>query len=94
MDNKRRIYRLLEHYINEFRKDAVEGFYGKGSTVKIHNITFTQKTKSAVVEVVIVLGDVITESQMDEHMATTLVSNAMIYFYPEVSIHLIYRWDV
>ena len=80
MDNKRRVYRLLEYYINEFRKEAVEGFYGKGSKIKIHNITFTQRTKSAVVEVVIVLGDVITESQMDEKMATILVSNAMRYF--------------
>ena len=35
MDNKRRIYRLLERYINEFKKDAVESFYGKGSTIKI-----------------------------------------------------------
>lgn len=94
MDNKRRVYRLLERYINEFKKDAVESFYGKGSTIKIHNITFTQRTKSAVVEVVIVLGDVITESVMDEKMATALVSNAMRYFDSDLSIHLVYRWDV
>ena len=84
----------MERYINEFKKDAVESFYGKGSTIKIHNITFTQKTKSAVVEVVIVLGDVITESVMDEKMATTLVDNAMRYFDFDLSIHFICRWDV
>ena len=94
MDNKRRFYRLMEKYINGIKKDAVEGFYGKGSTIKIHNVTFTQKSKSAVIEAVIVLGDVITESQMNEKMATALISDAMTYFFPELSNHLIIRWDV
>jgi len=72
----------------------VEGFYGKGSTIKIHNVTFTQKSKSAVIEAVIVLGDVITESQMNEKMATALISDAMTYFFPDLSNHFIIRWDV
>jgi hypothetical protein len=94
MDNKRRFYRLLEKYINGIKKDAVESFYGKGSTIKIHNVTFTQQSRSAVIEAVIVLGDVITESQMDEKMATALISDAMTYLFPELSNHLIIRWDV
>jgi hypothetical protein len=37
---------------------------------------------------------VITESQMNEKMATVLISDAMTYFFPELSNHLIIRWDV
>ena len=37
-DKKRRLYRLIEVYINEFRGDAVEEMYGKGTKIKIHNI--------------------------------------------------------
>jgi hypothetical protein len=94
MDNKRRFYRLIEKYINDDKKDVVESFYGKGSTIKIHNVSFAQQSRSAVIEFVIVLGDVITESQMDEKMGITLISNAMTYFYPELSTHFICRWDV
>lgn len=92
MDNKRRFYRLLEFYINEQNKESVETWYGKGSVIKIHNITFTQK-KSAVIEIVIVLGDIISETLMNEKMATVLVSDGLGYFFPELSIHLIHRWD-
>jgi len=92
MDNKRRVYRLLERYINECNKESVEGWYGKGSVVKIHNMTFTQK-KSVVIEIVIVLGDVISESVMDEKMASVLISEGLVYFFPGMSIHLIHSWD-
>jgi hypothetical protein len=55
-------------------------------------MTFTQK-KSVVIEIVIVLGDVISEAVMDERMATVLVSDGLGYFFPELSVHLIHRWD-
>ena len=64
MDNKRRFYRLLEFYLNDYNKESVESYYGKGSRVKIRNVTFTQKTKSIVLEVVIVLGEIISETVM------------------------------
>jgi hypothetical protein len=92
MDNKRRVYRLLEVFINECNKETVETWYGKGSVIKIHNMTFTQK-KSVVIEIVIVLGDVISEAVMDERMASLLISEGLVYFFPGLSIHLIHSWD-
>ena len=92
MDNKRRVYRLLEGFINESNKESVETWYGKGSIIKIHNMNFTQK-KSVVIEIVIVLGDVISESVMDERMASALISEGFVYFFPGMSIHLIHSWD-
>jgi transcriptional regulator CtsR len=92
MNNKRRVYRLLEHYINDCNKESVEGWYGKGSVIKIHNMNFTQQ-KSVVIEIVIVLGDVISEAVMDERMASLLISEGLVYFFPGLSIHLIHSWD-
>ena len=40
MDNKRRLYRLIEGYLNEYKKDVVESFYGKGSSIKINRVDF------------------------------------------------------
>ena len=37
-DKKRKLYRLIEHYINDFRGEAVEEMYGKGTKIKIHNM--------------------------------------------------------
>ena len=93
MDNKRRFYRLFEFYLNDLNKSSVEGWYGKGSLIKINNVTFTQQIKSIVIEVTIILGEIISESLMDETMASVLISDGMIYFFPELSIKIIYNWD-
>jgi hypothetical protein len=93
MDNKRRFYRLLERYVNEMNKESVEAWYGKGSIIKVNHVTFTQKTRSIVIEITIVLGEIISEALMDEKMAITLISDGMVYFYPELSLHVIHSWD-
>lgn len=93
MDNKRRFYRLLEFYLNDYNKESVESYYGKGSRIKIRNVGFTQKTKSVVLEVTIVLGEIISETVMVESMAEALISEALVYFFPELSVNIIYSWD-
>ena len=93
MDNKRRFYRLFEFYLNDLNKSSVEDWYGKGSSIKVNNVTFTQQNKSIVIEVTIILGETISESLMDERMAKVLISDGMIYFFPEISIKIIYNWD-
>ena len=40
MDNKRRLCRLIERFVNDFQGEAVESIYGKGSTIKIHTVDF------------------------------------------------------
>ena len=40
MDNKRRLCRLIERFVNDFQGEAVESIYGKGSTIKIHTADF------------------------------------------------------
>ena len=37
---KKRLSKLIEIYINDFKKYAVEEIYGKGSVIKIKNIDY------------------------------------------------------
>jgi hypothetical protein len=94
LDKKRRLYRLLETYINDFRGDAVQEIYGKGTKVKIHNINFGTTSKSIFIESIIILGDTINESIMDKSLVDIIIQDAMVYFYPEFSLRSYVRFDV
>jgi hypothetical protein len=94
MDKKRRLYRLIESYINDFQKDAVQEMYGKGSYIKIHTLNFSVTKSVVLLEAVIILGDLITEQQMDRNLADILIQDALVYFFPETSVKTYVRFDV
>jgi hypothetical protein len=94
MDNKRRLYRLIEKYVNEYKGDAVESIYGKGSSIKIHTITFGVTNNVILLEVVVILGETINEEIMDNSLAEVLIQDSMIYFFPEHQIKTYIRFDV
>jgi hypothetical protein len=94
MDNKRRLYRLLEVYLNGFKSDLVESIYGKTSYIKVHTVTFGISDNSVLVELVVILGDVINEEVLDTSLAEVLIKDALIYFWPEKKIRTLVRWDV
>ena len=94
MDNKRRLYRLLEVYLNGFKGDLVENIYGKKSLIKVHTVTFGISDNSVLVELVVVLGDVINEETLDTSLAEVLIQDALVYFWPEKKIRTLVRWDV
>lgn len=94
-DKKRRFFRLVESYINDYQKDAVELIYGKDSKIKIHNWGNNNKGDVLYFEIVIILGDTINESVMDKSMAEELLKDAIVYFYPEVQrVICMTRFDV
>ncbi len=94
MDNKRRLYRLIEKYINDFKGDAVESIYGKGSSIKVHTVTFGISDNSVLVEVIVLLGETINEEILDTSLAEILIQDALVYFFPEQQIKTLIRWDV
>ena len=94
MDRKRKLSRLMESYINDFRGDAVQEIYGKGSYIKIHNLNFSVTQQSVLLEAVIILGDLITEEHIDRKLADVLIQDATVYFFPEYSIKTYVRFDV
>lgn len=94
MDNKRRFYRLIEKYINEFKGDAVKLIYGEGSFIKIHTISFGVTTNVIQLEAVVVLGEVINEDVIDNSLAETLIRESLFYFFPNCLVKTYIRFDV
>lgn len=94
MDNKRRLYRLIEKYINDFKGDAVESIYGKGSSIKVHTISFGVTSKTMILEAIVILGDTINEETIDNSLAEVLIRDSMVYFFPEHHIRTYIRFDV
>jgi hypothetical protein len=94
MDNKRRLFRLIETYLNEFKGELVESIYGNRSRIKVHTVNFGVSDNSVLVELVVVLGSTINEDTLDTSLAEILVQEALVYFFPEKNIKTIIRWDV
>lgn len=91
---KKRLSKLIEIYINDFKKYAVEEIYGKGSVIKIKNIDYITNGKFLAIEAVIILKDTINESSFDRALADYLIQDALVYMYPEKSVKIYVDWDV
>jgi len=94
-NNKKRFSRLIEKYVNDYKKEEIEEFYGLGTTVKIHSINYSNHpVQTILIECIIVLGNVISEEILDRKMVDYLVKDACEIFFPEVSsIKTMIRWD-
>ena len=94
MDNKRRLCRLIERFVNDFQGEAVESIYGKGSTIKIHTVDFGVTTNVIQIEAIVMLGDVINEDVLVRTLAEVLIRESMVYFFPDSVIKTYIRFDV
>lgn len=94
MDKKKKIFRLIEHYINEFKGPIIKEAYGENSKIKIHNISYSISQKTVLIEAVVVLGDKINEEVIDRAFADYVINDAVPYFFPDVSVKTMIRWDV
>jgi hypothetical protein len=94
MDNKRRFFKLIETYINDFRGDAVREFYGKNTRIKIHTLNWGVKDNSIMLEAVVILGDVINEDTTNDVLVHVLLQDAIVYFFPELKLKTYVRFDV
>jgi hypothetical protein len=94
LDKKRRLFRLIESYMNDFQGDAVQEMYGEGSRIKVHSMNHSYSTKSVLFEIVIVLGTTINESMMDKTLASILIQDALVYFFPDQNVKTYIRFDV
>lgn len=94
MDNKRRLYRLIEGYLNDYKKDVVELFYGEGTYIKVNSITFGTTKNYVLIDASVKLGETITEDVIDESMAKILIEDSMVYFFPDSDIRTLIDFDV
>ena len=54
LDRKRRLFRLIENYMNDFQGNAVQEMYGNGAKIKVHSMNESYSEKSILFEIVIV----------------------------------------
>lgn len=94
MDRKRKFCRLIEKYISKTKSDLIIDAYGKNTSIKIHNISYSITNPSVLVEAVIMLGDEINESVLDRTIADYIVQESTSYFFSDVPIKVMVRWDV
>jgi hypothetical protein len=91
---KNRYIRIIEKYLNVIKKDDVELMYGKGTKIKVRNINPSISNNSITVEVVIVLGEVITEEVLDSSLTPYLIQDILELIFPDVITKTIVSWDV
>lgn len=90
-----RIRNMMETYLNNLKKNEIETMYGLDTKVKIHNLGFSARGQSILIEVVIVLGQTINEEVLDRRMVDYLIQDMVPYFFPEIeSVKVMARWDV
>ena len=57
-------------------------------------MTHSFSTNVLLFEIVVILGETINESVMDDTLASVLIQDSMVYFYPESKIQTYVRFDI
>ena len=94
MINKKKVLRFIEKYVNNLRNEEMELIYGKGSKLKVHSITESVKHKTILIECVVVFGEHIDESMLDESAVDVYVRQSLKDIFPNAKIQTMVRWDV
>lgn len=94
MDNKSKLIKLIEKYLNEIKGNLVIEFYGNGSSIKIDRIEFGVTKNYVSIDAKILLGEIITEEILDISLARILIEDSMVYFFPDSQIRTCINFDV
>lgn len=92
-DKKKGLSNMIEKYINNYKKDLIESFYGVGTKIKIASVSHSLTTDTLLFEVIIILGETINESVLDKRLIDILIEDTMFYIYPEQRIKLYVKWE-
>jgi hypothetical protein len=94
MDNRRKIYRIIERHVNKKNKESLESFYGKNTKIKVKHINFGITSKSVIIDCVVKLGDEISEEILISDMVDALVKEIAFFIYPDLKIYIQVTWDI
>jgi hypothetical protein len=94
MDNKTRLIKLIEEYLNGIKGHLVFEFYGEGSSIKINRVDFGITKNYVSIDAKILLGEIITEGILAESLARILIEDSMVFFFPNSQIRTCITFDV
>jgi hypothetical protein len=94
MDNRRKIYRIIERHVNKKRKESLESFYGINTKIKVNHINFGITSKSVIIDCIVNLGDEISEEILIPDMVDALVKEIVFIIYSDLKIYVQVSWDI
>jgi len=63
------------------------------SRIKIHSMSTSVKNNSIMLEAVVMLGETINETILDETLAQVLIQDSVVYFFPDSVVQTYIRFD-
>lgn len=94
MSKKERVKRLIEFYMNDYRKNELKLYYGEGSKIKINTVDLVDNGKCFLVDMKIVLGEIISEEVLERAFADYLLKESIeTMFGRDFTIRSIVGWD-
>jgi hypothetical protein len=93
MGLKRKLIKIMNRYIDENFVGDIESFYGKGSKIKVKNLTESYTCNSILIDAVIILGEEINEDVMHVELCDLLLRESLEPIYPNVHVKTMISWD-
>jgi hypothetical protein len=85
---------VLEKLLNVLEKDYIQTFYGEGTYLKIRDIVFSPVKNKCMVDCVVILGDTIDMTVLEEDMTRLLVLNMMDKLVMNYHVSVMVSYDV
>ena len=83
----------MNKYLAESCQDTIDSFYGKGTKIKVKNLSYSLSNNLILVEAKIELGEEISEEVMENEMCDLLIRETINPIFPEQHIKVMISWD-
>jgi hypothetical protein len=83
-----------EKLLNELESEYIQEFYGKGTYLRIRDITFSPVKKVCLVDCVVVLGETLNPKSLEDDMTRLLVYETTDKLLRNYSVNVMVSYDV
>lgn len=91
--NKKNIIKIMNRYLTESCQDTIDSYYGKNTKIRVKNLSFSLSNNLILVEVLIKLGEEISEDVLENEMCDLLIRETIEPIFPEQHIKVMIGWD-
>jgi hypothetical protein len=84
---------VVEKLINALEKKYIEQFYGEGTYLKIRDVIFSHVKNTCLVDCVVILGENLETTMLDDQMTRMLVYNIMDKLYLDLRVNVMVTYD-
>lgn len=84
---------VVEKLINVLERRNIKQFYGEGTYLKIRDVIFSHVKNTCLVDCVVILGNDIEITMLDDDITRTLVYNIMEKIYVDMVVNVMVSYD-